>query len=120
MHKILVIDDDPDMITVIKMALKRNGYDVASAAHEAQAYEQIDAFRPDLILLDVLLSGSDGRHICKHLKSREDSKDIPVIVFSGHPSAQKNIKDYGADDFLAKPFHESELLGKVKNYLPAL
>jgi FixJ family two-component response regulator len=40
-------------------------------------------------------------------------------VFSGHPSAQKNIKDYGADDFLAKPFHESDLLGKVKNYLPA-
>ena len=119
MDKILVIDDDPDMITLIKMVLKRNGYEVASALHEAQAYEQVDAFKPDLILLDVLLSGSDGRHICRYLKNHESSKHIPVIVFSGHPSAQKNIKEYGADDFLAKPFHESDLLGKVKTYLPA-
>ncbi|MCU7552077.1 response regulator [Chitinophagaceae bacterium LB-8] len=118
MHKILVIDDDPDMITVIKLTLKKNGYEVASAAYEAQAYEQVNAFKPDLILLDVLLSGSDGRNICKFLKSRDVSKHIPVIVFSGHPSAQKNIRDYGADDFLAKPFQESDLLGKVKNYLP--
>jgi DNA-binding response OmpR family regulator len=117
MHKILVIDDDPDIIIVIKMALKRNGYEVASAMYEAQAYEQVDVFKPDLILLDVLLSGADGRHICKHLKSQENSKHIPVIIFSGHPSAQKNIKDYGADDFLAKPFHESDLLGRIRSYL---
>src|SRR5687768_15345696 len=110
MHKILVIDDDPDIIIVIKMALKRNGYEVASAMHETQAYEQVNIFKPDLILLDVLLSGADGRHICKHLKSQTNSKHIPVIIFSGHPSAQKNIKDYGADDFLAKPFQESDLL----------
>src|SRR5690349_10771006 len=100
MHKILVIDDDPDMLTVVKKALDRKGYQVASAMYEAQAYEQVDFFKPDLILLDVLLSGTDGRFICKKLKSQESSKHIPIIIFSGHPSAQKNLEDYGADQFL--------------------
>lgn len=117
MHKILVIDDDPDLITVISKALTKNGYEVASASYEAQAYQQIGSFRPDLILLDVLLSGADGRHICRQIKNSDDNKHIPIIVFSGHPSAQKNIKDYGADDFIAKPFRESNLLGKIRMYL---
>jgi CheY-like chemotaxis protein len=72
---------------------------------------------PDLILLDVLLSGKDGREIVKHLKSQEETRHIPVIMFSAHPNAEKTAQAAGADDFIAKPFEMDELLAKVAHYL---
>jgi len=72
---------------------------------------------PDLILLDVLLSGKDGREIVKQLKSQEETKSIPIIMFSAHPSAEKTAREAGADDFVAKPFHIDFLLAVVAKYL---
>lgn len=118
MEKILIIDDDIDLTTIIQMVLKEKGYHVATASYEAQAYEQVDSFKPDLILLDVLLSGTDGRFICRQLKENETSRHIPIIIFSGHPSAQDNIWNFGADDFLSKPFRETDLLEKIQSHLP--
>ena len=69
MFKILVIDDDPDVITVLQLLLIKKGYQVATASREAEAYQQVDLFKPHLIVLDVLLSGVDGRTICKKLKN---------------------------------------------------
>src|SRR2546426_8248490 len=69
MEKILIIDDDPDVITVLQLLLKKKGYDVATASREGEAYEKVASFHPDLIVMDVLLSGVDGRDICRKLKS---------------------------------------------------
>ena len=104
MKKILLIDDDPDVITVLQLMLKKKGYEIGTASREDEAYMQVDLFEPDLIVLDVLLSGVDGREICKKLKASEKFKHIPIIMFSAHPGAQKNMEDFGADDFLPKPF----------------
>ena len=117
MKKILVIDDDPGIITVIELLLKRQGYKVATAAQEVGAYKKVEQFVPDLILLDVLLSGVDGREICRRLKSSNQFQNIPVIMFSAHPSAQKHIEAYKADDFLHKPFQVPELLQKIEHHL---
>lgn len=118
MDKILIIDDDPDTINLMQAILKKRGYQIATALQETQAYQQLNQFQPDLILLDVLLSGVDGRIICQQIKNDEHLRHIPVIIFSGHPGAQRNIKDFGADDFLAKPFREQDLLEKIQNHFP--
>lgn len=117
MKKILLIDDDPDVITVLQLLLKKKGYQVATAGREDEAYSQVELFEPHLIVLDVLLSGVDGRTICRNLKNAEASKHIPIIMFSAHPGAQKNMQDFGADDFLPKPFESSKLLERIEAQL---
>ena len=117
MKKILLIDDDPGVITVLQLLLKKKGYEVATAAREEEAYQQAESFQPHLIVLDVLLSGVDGRIICKHLKNAERSKHIPIIMFSAHPGAQRNMEDFGADDFLPKPFESNKLLERIEAQL---
>ncbi len=117
MKKILLIDDDPDIITGLQLMLKKKGYDVATASNEEEAYSQVNVFEPDLIVLDVLLSGVDGRTICKKLKGTDSSKHIPIIMFSAHPSAQKNMEDFGADDFLPKPFESGKILERIEAQL---
>ena len=114
MKKILLIDDDPDVITVLQSLLKKKGYQVATASNEEEAYKQVDFFMPHLIVMDVLLSGVDGRTICKKLKNTESSKHIPIIMFSAHPGAQKNMEDFGADDFLTKPFESNKILERIE------
>jgi DNA-binding response OmpR family regulator len=118
MEKILLIDDDPDVITVLQLLLKKKGYQVATASREEEAYSQVELFEPDLIVLDVLLSGVDGRTICKKLKNSTTSKHIPIIMFSAHPGAQKNMQDFGADDFISKPFDSNKLLERIEAQLP--
>ena len=117
MKKILLIDDDPDIITVLQLLLKKKGYEVATASREEEAYDQVAVFQPHLIVLDVLLSGVDGRTICKKLKNSDSSKHIPIIMFSAHPSAQKNMEDFGADDFIPKPFESSKILERIEAQL---
>ena len=114
MKKILLIDDDPDVIKVLQLLFIKKGYEVATASREEEAYQQVVLFKPHLIVLDVLLSGVDGRTICKKLKSSASSKHIPIIMFSAHPGAQKNMEDFGADDFLPKPFEGSKILERIE------
>ena len=117
MKKILLIDDDPDVITVLQLLLIKKGYEVATASREDEAYHQVSVFKPHLIVLDVLLSGVDGRVICKKLKSSPASKHIPIIMFSAHPGAQKNMEEFGADDFIPKPFASQKILERIEALL---
>lgn len=117
MKKILLIDDDPDVIAVLQMLLKKKDYKVATASREEEAYAQVNGFQPDLIVLDVLLYGVDGRTICKKLKNTPASKHIPIIMFSAHPGAQKNMEEFGADDFIPKPFESSKILERIEAQL---
>jgi DNA-binding response OmpR family regulator len=72
---------------------------------------------PDLIILDVLLSGIDGRDICRELKSNPLTKKIPLIMISAHPNAEKSVREAKADDYLQKPFELEDLLIKIKKYI---
>lgn len=117
MSRILVVDDDTDILSVMEILLTMKGFEVEVTAKGENAVPKINSFKPDLILLDVLISGHDGRTICKQLKSNKDTRHIPVIMFSAHPGAAATIADYGADDFIAKPFDVSHLLRKVNEQL---
>src|SRR2546422_5011121 len=115
--KIFVVDDEPDILEFLQELLEQEGYTVA-ITDKAEYVEKLhDVGLPDLILLDVLLSGKDGREIVKRLKSQEETRHIPVIMFSAHPSAEETARVAGADDFVAKPFEIDILLNKVARYL---
>ena len=116
MTKILIIDDDPDVRTIMHILLKKHGYDVETAPGKEEAFLKIVSFQPSIILLDVLLSGSDGREICRELKLKEATKNIRVIMISAHPGAAENISNYGADDFISKPVNTNELLQKLRAF----
>lgn len=117
MSKILVVDDDIDILSVMEILLSMKGFDVEVTSKGENTFPKIESFKPDLILLDVLISGHDGRAICKQIKTNQLTKNIPVIMFSAHPGAASTITEYGADDFIAKPFDVNNLMKKINGQL---
>ena len=117
MAKILVVDDDESILDAVSLILETSGYTVATTPKGQETYAQVISFKPDVIILDVLMSGSDGRDISKHLKNDPKTKDIPIIMISAHPSAKKSIVECGANDFLPKPFEADTLLEKIEKLL---
>ncbi|GAC1427286.1 MAG: hypothetical protein PVS3B3_14780 [Ktedonobacteraceae bacterium] len=115
--KILVVDDDVDILDFLQVILEEEGYIVMTTSKGEYLEQLHNGGLPNLILLDVFLSGKDGRHIVKQLKSQAETKCIPVIMFSAHPSAEETARASGADDFLAKPFEIDDLVAKVKNHV---
>lgn len=114
-----MVDDDPDILDALQFTLEDAGYQVTASEKGEYAENLHDAAGdlPDLIILDVLLSGKDGRLICKKLKSQDETRRIPVIMISAHPGAASSVKEVGADDFIAKPFDIDTLLARVARQL---
>jgi two-component system cell cycle response regulator DivK len=115
MKRVLVIDDNLDILQLVKMILKSHGFEVLASPRGEDVVLHAENFSPQVILLDVFLSGYDGREICRELKSDPKTKDIPVIMFSAHTKNEEIIRECKADDFIAKPFEVKELVQKV-NY----
>ena len=115
--KILVVDDDPGILDAVSMILKDSGYQVGTEIKADKTYEKVANFKPDLILLDVLMSGNDGRTICENLKSGSDTKNIPIILTSAHPDVASYAKQYHADGFIPKPFEIDYLLECIEKQL---
>src|SRR5947209_20490247 len=115
--KILVVDDELDILEFLQVILEEEGYTTLTS-QKGEYLEQLhNGGLPDLILLDVLLSGKDGRTIVKYLKSQEETKAIPVIMFSAHPNAEETARQPGADDFLEKPCQIDNLLARIAPFL---
>jgi DNA-binding response OmpR family regulator len=118
MPKIFVIDDDKDLLKVVKSLLLKRGFEVSTFFDWEIAKNAMKRFEPQLILLDVFLSGIDGLDVCQRLKASPYTKHIPILLFSAFPRiAESAIHDYGADDFIAKPFEVSDLIKKVHSVL---
>jgi DNA-binding response OmpR family regulator len=111
--KILIADDDPGIVDAIEMLLEFEGYQVTSTVDGLTVLSLKDGL-PDLLLLDIWMSGADGRDICKKFKQENLTKHIPVLMISASRDIKQSAMDSGADDFLAKPFEMNELLEKIK------
>ena len=120
MAKILLIDDDPDIRMVMGRMLKNEGYEVETASRRDEALEILQKQTPSIILLDVLLSGSDGRELCREIKANQATKHVPVIMLSGHPGAAQQFETYGANDFISKPIQSESLLEKLSRQIASL
>ncbi len=115
MHKVLVVDDDLDILTLVKMTLDMNGFDVQVVARWEKIDNAIQSFVPDLILLDVSLGGADGREICKRIKATKETKHIPVILFSANMEMEKSIDNCHAQAFISKPYELNYFLNTIKS-----
>jgi DNA-binding response OmpR family regulator len=113
---ILVVDDDPGILEALQALLTYAGYEVITDTGET-LYEKIQTYQPDLLLLDILLSGQDGREITKRLKSQKETRHLPIILLSAHLHAATDAQIFGADDFVPKPFKMGDLLAKIVKYL---
>jgi DNA-binding response OmpR family regulator len=112
--KIMIADDDPGIVDAVEMLLEFEGYQVTSTVNGATVLDMKDEL-PDLLLLDIWMSGEDGRDICKKLKHEPATKNIPVIMISASRDIMESAMASGADDFLAKPFEMNDLLQKIEN-----
>ena len=113
MKRVLIVDDNRDIVWVVETILKRYGFDVVSTLKGEEVMDKTQEYHPQLILLDVFLSGIDGIEVCNNLKSDPLTKDIPIIMFSAHTNSHDVMKFCKADDFVAKPFDSNELVKKI-------
>jgi len=117
--KILAIDDDEDIVELIKFILEDEGYEVMTLTNGKNVMNVISNLRPDLILLDVMLAGMDGREICKSIKAHQIFKYIPVVMISASHNIHNILESAcSPNGFLAKPFDINQLVSKVKMQLP--
>jgi len=117
--KILIADDEPDLVRMLAMRLKAHGYEVIAAFEGIQAIKQAHQAKPDLIILDVKMPGLDGYTVFENLKKSVHAAFTPVIFVSALPPSQVKEKadQLGADGFIAKPFESEEVVAKVKEIL---
>ena len=118
MKRILAVDDNKDILEILKYILEDSGYIVDTLSDGHFLFDKIREHTPDLILLDVMLDDMDGRELCKDVKGKPDTHDIPVIMISASHNMNTNLKQKGApDDFISKPFDMNVLLKSIKRQL---
>ncbi len=117
--KILVIDDQENIIEFIKLGLKYEGFLVESAADGLQGLDAAQRIDPDLIILDVMLPGIDGLEVCRRLRANPITQDTPILMLTAKYDVRDRIAglDTGADDYLTKPFSFEELVARIRAIL---
>ena len=113
LKNIMIVDDDEGILDAIGMLLKYKGYKVTTCTNGNTILSMEKEF-PDLVLLDIWMSGTDGRNVCKQIKAKESTKFIPVIMVSASKDIEKSAIESGADGFLAKPFEINELINTIE------
>lgn len=118
-QKLLLVDDDPDILKVNRILLEREGYDVLTATGGEEAIELVKQGEVDLMILDIMMPGVDGFEVCQRLKESDDSFQIPVLMLTAKTELADKILGYfvGAADYLTKPYDKSMLLEKIRNLL---
>jgi two-component system KDP operon response regulator KdpE len=111
--RVLVVDDEPQLRRAVRRALEGHGYSVREAEDGTSALSEIDAFRPDLILLDLMLPDMSGVDVCRELRRTRETPVILLSVIGDEPSKVAAL-DEGADDYLTKPFGSQELLARIR------
>lgn len=117
--KILLADDEPNLVVTIKDRLEVLGYEVIVASNGKETLEKVNGELPDLVLLDLLMPEMNGYEVCRKLKSSPKTKEIPVIIFtaSGQRDLEEKCMSVGATELLRKPFEPSELTKLVDKLL---
>ena len=111
---ILVVDDDPRILSFIRPTLRLAGYDIVTASGGEEALNMVSSKKPSVMLLDIVMFPMDGFHVLKSLRT---FSNLPVIAISAHASAAEKALRLGANDFLEKPFRPDELIKRIRTLL---
>lgn len=120
MSHVVCIEDEPDMIELLRLLLARRGFEVIGARGGEEGLTMIERVHPALILLDIMMPEMDGWEVYRHLKENESTREIPVIVVSARAQAAERLaalQDAGVDDYITKPFGPGQLLGSIERVL---
>ena len=115
--KVLVVDDDPELLPLLAFALRQGGWLVIEAASGEHALERFEAERPDLVILDVNLPGIDGFEVCRRLRAARDTTPVLMLTVRGEEEDLVRGLELGADDYLTKPVGLRELMSRIKALL---
>jgi len=120
--KILVVEDEPDILQLVKLYLEKEGFRTATAVNGAQALKKVKEDKPDLIVLDLMLPEIDGLEVCKRLRSVPDTAMLPIIMLTAKAEESDTVigLELGADDYVAKPFSPKALVARIKALLRRL
>lgn len=117
--KILIVDDETDAVELLKFNLKPAGFDTVAAYNGAEAIQKARQDAPDIILLDLMLPEMDGLEVCKLLRGDSATNEIPIIILTAKTAEIDRVLglEFGADDYLTKPFSIRELILRIRNLL---
>ena len=113
LKRILVLDDNHDILEIVHETLAYENFEVKSTSSGEDVIPLIEQFSPDLLILDYRVAGENGGEICRKVKSRPEFSDIPVIIFSAYINNAEELMAYGCDAIINKPFDLNELVEKV-------
>jgi DNA-binding response OmpR family regulator len=117
--KVLIVDDEPNIVAALEYLLQRSGYEVRAAANGDEALRQVEAFGPDLVLLDVMMPQKSGYEVCQRIREHEDWRPIKIIMLSarGREAEVSKGLSLGADLYITKPFSNAELVARIGDLL---
>ncbi len=118
-NKILVVDDEPNIVRSLTFVLNKGGYDVSFAGDGEQAMAMIRASKPNILILDVMMPNKSGYDVCNEIKSDPDLRDIHVVMLTakGREGDRETALSQGADEYISKPFSPIKILARVKELL---
>ena len=116
---VLVVDDEEDILALVRYNLERNGFEVETAASGEEALAAVARRRPDLLVLDLMLPGVDGLEVCRQLRKRPETVQLPIVMLSARGEEAEIVAglELGADDYVPKPFSPSVLIARIKAVL---
>ena len=119
---VLVVDDEADLLTLVRYNLERDGFEVGEAVDGEEAMAMIAERRPDLVLLDWMLPQFSGIEVCRRVRRSAHTQNLPIIMLTARGEESDRVRglDYGADDYIVKPFSPSELVARVRAVLRRL
>lgn len=117
--KVLIVDDEPNIVAALEFLLEKHGYQVRVAANGEEALEQLDAFAPDLVLLDVMVPRLSGYEICQRMRAEPRWRNIKIVMLSARGREVEISKgmSLGADLYVTKPFSSAELVATLRGLL---
>ncbi|MEP7279035.1 MAG: response regulator [Bacteroidota bacterium] len=114
MPSVLIVDDDTDLLEMVDLVLSNAGMNANCIYDAATLFDSVTHIRPDIVVMDVFLGEQDGRSLCYSLKTSENFKDIPIILYSAGIISGESVRNALADAFLIKPFNIHALIAKIK------
>ncbi len=119
MHRILIVDDEPNIVLALELVMKKAGFEVHTVDDGEKAFHAVHEFRPDLVLLDIMMPKMDGYEVCQRIRSDASLKNVRIIMLTakGREVEKEKGLALGVDSYITKPFSTREVVSKVKELL---